>query len=289
MYKNLVAWSKSLRFLQLAVSIILFVLILPFIGGHPFISFLFQFLLLNALLVSLSASDRLPRLRWLLMAVWTIWMVLFFKYSLFPGSGPHRFELVLGASVYLLFLVGCIAAILIYVFKSRRVTLDTIFAAAVVYFLISIIFATFYSILYSFSPGSFNLTLTNTPEAPHLLMTEMVYFSLSTIVGVGFGDILPLLPFPRMVAVVEAVVGHFYMAVLIGWLVGMFISEALQPCPKPAAPEILVLQATERFDDRREEAQSSCAKKGAKNILAARIRAVKNQIPQNPPLQKGDF
>ena len=59
-------------------------------------------------------------------------------------------------------------------------------------------------------------------------MTEMIYFSLSTIVGVGFGDILPLLPFPRMVAVVEAVVGHFYMAVLIGWLVGMFISEALR-------------------------------------------------------------
>jgi hypothetical protein len=31
------------------------------------------------------------------------------------------------------------------------------------------------------------------------------------------------------------VVGHFYIAVLIGWLVGMFISEALKPCPEPAA------------------------------------------------------
>jgi len=68
-------------------------------------------------------------------------------------------------------------------------------------------------------------------------MTEMIYFSLSTIVGVGFGDILPLLAFPRMVAVVEAVVGHFYMAVLIGWLVGMFISQALRTGPEPTAPE----------------------------------------------------
>ena len=57
----------------------------------------------------------------------------------------------------------------------------------------------------------------------------MIYFSLITIVGVGYGDILPLLPFPRMLAAVEAVVGHFYMAVLIGWLVGMFISQALRP------------------------------------------------------------
>ena len=109
----------------------------------------------------------------------------------------------------------------------------------VAYFFISIIFATFYSILYSFNPGSFNLAVVTPPNEHHFLMGEMVYFSLSTIVGVGFGDILPLLPFPRMVAVVEAVVGHFYMAVLIGWLVGMFISQALRPGPEPTALENL--------------------------------------------------
>jgi voltage-gated potassium channel len=237
MHRNLVAWSRSLRFLQLTVFILLFMLILPFMGGHPFINFIFQLVLLNALLVSLSASDRLSRLRWVLVALWTVGMVLFSKHNLFPSPGSHQLELVLAASFYLLFLVGCIVAILTYVFKSPRVTLDTIFAAVVAYFLVSIIFSTFYSIVYSFNPGSFNLTFSNTVTEPHLLTTEMVYFSLSTIVGVGFGDILPLLPFPRMVAVVEAVVGHFYMAVLIGWLVGMFISQALRPVPEPTAPE----------------------------------------------------
>jgi len=236
MHKNLVAWSRSLRFLQLAVFILLFILILPFIGGHPYISLLFQLVLLNALLVSLSASDRLPRLRWVLVALWIAGMILFSKHSLFPGPGPHRLELVLAASFYLLFLVGCIGAILIYVFESPGVTLDTIFAAVVAYFLISIIFATFYSLLYFINLGSFNLAVANTPNEPHFLMTEMVYFSLITIVGVGYGDILPLLPFPRMLAAVEAVVGHFYMAVLIGWLVGMFISQALRPGPVPTAP-----------------------------------------------------
>ena len=164
-------------------------------------------------------------------------MILVIKYHLFPELGANRLELVIAASFYLLFLIGCIAATLTYVFKSPGVTLDTIFAAVASYFFISIIFATFYSVLYSFNPGSFNLAIANSPNEPHLLMTEMIYFSLSTIVGVGFGDILLLLPFPRMVAVVEAVVGHFYMAVLIGWLVGRFISEALRPGQEPTAPE----------------------------------------------------
>ena len=196
MYRNFVAWSRSLRFLQLAVSILLFLLILPFMGDHPYISLFFQFVLLNALLVSLSASDRLPRLRRVLIAFWTAGIVLVSKYHLFPGPGPYRLELVLAGSFYLLFLIGCIAAIITYVFKSPRINLDTIFAAVVAYFFISIIFATFYSLLFSFNPGSFNLTMAHTPEGPHFLMTEMIYFSLSTIVGVGFGDILPLLPFP---------------------------------------------------------------------------------------------
>ena len=239
MHRNLVAWSRSLRFLQLTVFILLFILILPFMAGHPIINLFFQLLLLNALLVSLSASDRLPRLRWVLVAFWTAGMVLFSKHNLFPAPGLEQLELVLAASFYLLFLVGCIVAILTYVFKSPRVTLDTIFAAVVAYFLVSTIFSTFYSLVYSFNPASFNLTFSNIVTEPHLLMTEMVYFSLSTIVGVGFGDILPLLPFPRMVAVVEAVVGHFYMAVLIGWLVGMFISQALRPDPEPTDPESL--------------------------------------------------
>jgi voltage-gated potassium channel len=239
MYRNLIGWSRSLRFLQLTVFILLFMLILPFMAGHPFINLFFQLLLLNALLVSLSASDRLPRLRWVLVALWATGMVLFTKHNLFPAPGSDRLELVLAASFYLLFLVGCIVAILTYVFKSPRVTLDTIFAAVVAYFLISIIFSTSYSMIYSFNPASFNLTFASMVTEPHLLMTEMVYFSLSTIVGVGFGDILPLAPFPRMVAVVEAVLGHLYMAVLIGWLVGMFISQALLSGAEPLPPDSL--------------------------------------------------
>jgi voltage-gated potassium channel len=232
MHRNLVAWSRSLRFLQLTVFIILFLLIMPLITGHPYIIIFFHLLLLNALLVSLSASDHLPRLRWMLVGFWFIGMVLYFKATLFPRSGPFRLDILLGASFYLLFLLGCIGAILIYVFKNPRITLDTIFAAVVAYFFLSIIF----TMLFSFNPNYFNLPAPVTLHQFHLLTNEMIHFSLITIVGVGYGDILPLLPFSRMLAAVEAVLGHFYIAVLIGWLVGMFISQALRPCPEPTAP-----------------------------------------------------
>jgi len=237
MYRNLVAWSRSLRFLQLTGFIILFLLIMPLISGHPYIIICFHLLLLNALLVSLSASSHLPRLHLALVVCWLIGMFLYFKTTLFPGLGHLRLELMLGATFYLLFLLGCIVAILIYVFKSPRITLDTIFAAVVAYFFLSISFAILFTMLFSSNPNYFNLPAPETLHQFRLLTGEMIYFSLITIVGVGYGDILPLLPFSRMLAAVEAVMGHFYMAVLIGWLVGMFIAQALEAYPEPMLPE----------------------------------------------------
>ena len=64
-----------------------------------------------------------------------------------------------------------------------------------------------------------------------------MYFNLITIVGVGYGDIVPLLPFPRMVAAIEGVLGHFYIAVFVAWLVGTFISQSLQQGEKQAPEE----------------------------------------------------
>jgi len=237
MHKDLIAWSRSLRFLQLTFFILLFLLIMPLLSGHPYIIICFHLVLLNALLVSLSASDRLPGLRLLLLTFWFFGMVLYFTATLFPGWGPFHLDLFLGAIFYLLFLLGCIAAILIYVFKSPRITLDTIFAAVVAYFFLSIIFAIIFTMLFAFNPNYFNLPAPTTLAQFHFLTNEMIYFSLITIVGVGYGDILPLLPFSRMLAAVEAVMGHFYMAVLIGWLVGMFISQALRSAPGPTAPK----------------------------------------------------
>jgi voltage-gated potassium channel len=237
MHRYLVAWSRSLRFLQLTIFILLFLLIMPLLSGHPYVIICFHLLLLNALLVSLSAGDRLPRLRWVLVACWLIGMVLYFKATMFPKLGSFRLDVFLGAAFYLLFLLGCIVVILIYVFKSSRITLDTIFAAVVAYFFLAIVFAIIFTMLFAFNPSYFNVPAPVTLGQFHFLTNEMIYFSLITIVGVGYGDILPLLPLSRMLAAVEAVVGHFYMAVLIGWLVGMFISQALRPGSEPTLPE----------------------------------------------------
>jgi hypothetical protein len=57
---------------------------------------------------------------------------------------------------------------------------------------------------------------------------ELLYFSLVTIATLGYGDIVPVTNTARTIAVLEAVVGQFYVAVIVAVLVGMFISQKIQ-------------------------------------------------------------
>jgi hypothetical protein len=53
----------------------------------------------------------------------------------------------------------------------------------------------------------------------------MIYYSMITLATVGYGDILPLTDTARTLAVLEATVGQFYVAVIVAVFVGMYSSQ----------------------------------------------------------------
>jgi hypothetical protein len=58
--------------------------------------------------------------------------------------------------------------------------------------------------------------------ASNLELTELLYFSFSTLTTIGFGDIVPLSRGAQMVAVFEGIVGTLFLAILIAKLVGVY-------------------------------------------------------------------
>lgn len=53
----------------------------------------------------------------------------------------------------------------------------------------------------------------------------MTYFSLVTLATVGYCDVLPVTHKARMLAMLRAVVGQFYAAVIVALFVGMYSSQ----------------------------------------------------------------
>src|SRR5215510_8120045 len=130
-----------------------------------------------------------------------------------------------GSDFAFILLTGCIIVVLAYIFRSPRVTLDVMLAAVTAYLLIALSFAALYSLVFHLDPQSFRLPEWIKRESIEAMRTEMVYFSLVTLATLGYGDILPSSPFTQMLAVLEAVIGQFFMTALVAWLVGMFIYD----------------------------------------------------------------
>jgi voltage-gated potassium channel Kch len=84
------------------------------------------------------------------------------------------------------------------------------------------IWAMMYLLIAQALPGSFN----GVPQAPWLEnFPTATYFSFVTITTLGYGDILPVSPLARFLVTMEAIVGVFYMAIVVASLIGVRLSS----------------------------------------------------------------
>lgn len=210
---------KPVRFVQLFIFIVLIILLSPFLDRTPLLLALLGVFFLNILLVTLSFAGFDVRRRWPLILLWFLGTVMNIA-ALQSGTRPAA-QLLEAASdvVSALLIVICVVMILRYVLTSREVTVDTVFGAFVAYLLIALTFASIYHALVVIEPESFAMPNISTIGNGFSLNVQLGYFSFVTIATLGYGDIVPRLPVAQMLAILEAVAGQFYMAVVVAWLV----------------------------------------------------------------------
>jgi hypothetical protein len=99
---------------------------------------------------------------------------------------------------------------------------NRVVGAVCLYLLIGLMFGITYNILEVMLPGSFS----NLPEKPENVASAFFYFSYVTLTTLGYGDITPLRPLARTITYLEAIVGIFYMAIMIGSMIGLLLNRA---------------------------------------------------------------
>jgi hypothetical protein len=218
------ALLRPAGFAQLTIFLGIILLATPLRQERRIFSGLLQLMFLDALLVSLSASGMRPRLRYAFFAVWAVGFGADLGAQLASGAESTQWWSLGASSVVCILLAGCVIMVLTFIFRSPRVTLDVMLGAVTAYLLVALLFAGLYSLVFHLDSQSFRLPEWIERGAVEAVRTEMVYFSLVTLATLGYGDILPSSPFTQMLAVIEAVIGQFFIAVLVAWLVGMFIS-----------------------------------------------------------------
>lgn len=124
-----------------------------------------------------------------------------------------------------LFFSFVVSRLLVFIVRAPRVDANVLCAGIAGFLLLGVVWTTMYLAVARLNPSAFNLP--TTPDAPTTLDPfSAFYFSFITLCTVGYGDITPVSKTARMLAVIEAITGLFYMAVLISRLVSMYASSS---------------------------------------------------------------
>ena len=121
---------------------------------------------------------------------------------------------------------GFLAIAIIHALKQvvfgTEMNVNRLVGAICVFLLLGILWAFAYSMLEIAVPGSFSgFSPGHDPKSD----SSWIYFSFVTLTTLGYGDITPESAVARTLAYIQAVVGLFYMAVLVAGLVSAYISE----------------------------------------------------------------
>jgi len=104
---------------------------------------------------------------------------------------------------------------------SGRIDGNKIVGAICIYLLIGIMWGLLYLFLAQTIPGAFN----GLEQAVwYENFADVAYYSFVTLTTLGYGDISPVTPLARFLVYMEAIVGVFYMAILVASLIGARIS-----------------------------------------------------------------
>jgi len=213
------------RHLALLISILLLFVVAPFV-----VSLHHGILVMNVIsaAVLVAGSYALSERKHL----FAIAVVL--SASTIAGTGlliafPRPWTLLVSHSSIIVLVAFFCVTILSYVLGSGRVTSDKIFAAICVYMLLGYGWTFVYSILLELEPQSFATTSEVAPNDYVGRILQLRYFSFMTLTTVGYGDIVPRSPAARTMTILEAVMGQFYLMVLIGRLVGLHIVHGTYP------------------------------------------------------------
>ena len=127
------------------------------------------------------------------------------------------------------FLLIAICCALKQVVIGTEISRNRLIGAVCVYLLLGVIWAMVYTILDVISPGSFHgISRLDEPGWD----SAWLYFSFVTMTTLGYGDLLPVSATARALAYMQAVVGQFYIAILVAGLVSAYISSKQNQSPK---------------------------------------------------------
>ena len=136
-------------------------------------------------------------------------------YAVVPST-----RLQIADALFSLMAAGLLATLLLQrTLRRGEINVHRYQGAFATYVLLGVMFAQGFELVAMVEPGAFQVL--GAPATYDTMLPRLLYYSFTTLTTLGYGDITPIHPFARSLAVLESLVGVIYPAVLIARLVSL--------------------------------------------------------------------
>lgn len=211
-----------LSLLALLISLIFVLLVVPIAESLPFATWALRAGLTAVLFASVSASGTRRHLFGMAVVVVVVaaplsWATMFIDFpNLFLASCILDFLIFIAMAI----------AILVSVFRKHIATIHSIFGAISAYLLLGLAWSVLYWGIDHWNSESLRFNMRGELTPPSIStplgtesLSEFIYFSFVTMSTLGYGDIVPISTTAQSLTWVQSVLGQFYNAILVAWLV----------------------------------------------------------------------
>ncbi|TAF56664.1 MAG: potassium channel protein [Sphingobacteriia bacterium] len=218
-------WLYAKRFYVLVCTLLLGFFVPPVEGKT---AFNLVYKLVSVTVMLLTSANFIQRKKKHLRAAWFLFGLLNIVLAIYLSFYPDEPALERSRDeLLLLFFLVITVSLVQQIFAIPKVTADVILGSFCGFLLMGIISFLCFSILESLVPGSIGYQGHAAPIAPG----KIFYFAFTCLTTVGFGDIVAKNLYAQQLAILTAVVGQFYIAVVVAILISRYIRH--QPTEVP--------------------------------------------------------
>jgi voltage-gated potassium channel len=220
--------AHAWKFRLLLAALVAIITVQPMVGAHGLSRITYTTLWTIVMVATLFAISEVRWQRQIGLCLALPFLAGMWGRHLLGENARESFELpVFGLAAIF---VGLVAVTVMRHLVTHEVTADNVAGAVCAYLFIGLGIGMVYTIIESLAPHSFTAStgdlqaaLVEAVDRP----STLTYFSFVTLTTAGYGDIVPATSLTRTLAALEAVVGQFYLAVLVAGLVGIRVSRRI--------------------------------------------------------------
>jgi hypothetical protein len=170
-------------------------------------------------LAIIFATAERERTIWSLTSVTFVWFILSHTTE---GSGLFAGPSLIAPLLFMVLLMAIFALLARWLVRATHVDTEVICAAICGYLLLGMLWLGLYATVEKMRVLLHHPSAFISSTASKVDLGDLLYFSYTTLTTTGYGDIIPRGREVRMLAVIEAMVGLFYNAIVIARFVSLY-------------------------------------------------------------------